>query len=48
VTLNGRQRNVMADQIATVRKLRLRRRIGHLSMGDVGAVAHVVRLQLDL
>lgn len=38
----------MADQIATVGKGRLRRRLGVLTMEDVESVARVVRLQLGL
>ena len=48
VLLNGQRRKAMADQIATVSILRLRRRMGRLSGDDVAAVERVVRLQLGL
>jgi mRNA interferase MazF len=48
VSLNGRRRKAMADQITTASILRLRRRMGRLSRDDINAVARVVRSQLDL
>ena len=48
VTLNGEQRKAMADQLATVSKLRLKDRIGRLSREDVAAVERAIRLQLAL
>jgi len=48
ITLNGEPRKAMADQITTVAKERLRRRLGKLAPDDVEAVARVVRLQLSL
>jgi mRNA interferase MazF len=48
VTLNGRRRKAMADQITTASKLRLRRRMGKLVSGDIDAVERAVRVQLDL
>ncbi len=48
VTLNGERRKAMADQIATVSKRRLQRRLGTLSRDDLEAVMRVVRLQLGL
>ena len=48
VSLNGRRRKAMADQITTASILRLRRRMGRLNFGDIDAVARVVRLQLAL
>ena len=47
VSVQGRRRT-MADQIATVSVLRLRRRMAQLSTGDIEAVERVVRLQLGL
>jgi mRNA-degrading endonuclease toxin of MazEF toxin-antitoxin module len=38
----------MADQITTISKLRLLRRMGHLTTEDVAAVARVLCVQLDL
>jgi len=48
ITLNGAARKAMADQITTVTKARLRRRLGKLAPEDIEAVARVVRLQLGL
>jgi mRNA interferase MazF len=48
VSLNGRRRKAMADQITTASTLRLRRRMGRLTRDDVDAVARAVRVQLDL
>jgi len=48
VLLNGAPRKAMADQITTVAKERLFRRLGQMSADDVEAVARVVRLQLGL
>jgi len=48
VTVQGRQRKAMADQIATVAKRRLQRRIGRLSASDMTAVEQAIRLQLAL
>jgi len=48
VSVQGRRRKAMADQIATVSVLRLRRRKAQLSTGDIEAVERVVRLQLGL
>jgi mRNA interferase MazF len=48
VTLGGERRKVMADQITTVSKLRLRRRQGRLSGEDMEAVGRVVAAQLGL
>jgi mRNA-degrading endonuclease toxin of MazEF toxin-antitoxin module len=38
----------MADQIATVSRLRLRDWIGRLAAGDLAAVERAIRTQLDL
>jgi mRNA interferase MazF len=48
ITLNGRPRKAMADQITTASKLRLQRRLGVLAAEDMNAVGLVVRLQLGL
>lgn len=48
VTLQGRQRKAMADQIATVAKRRLQRRIGRLASADMTAVERAIRIQLAL
>jgi mRNA interferase MazF len=46
ITLNGERRKAMADQIATVSKLRLIRRVGILSTEDLGGVVQAVCVQL--
>ena len=48
VSVNDQRRKVMADQIATVSKQRLLRRLGMLGAEDVAAVERVIRLQLGL
>ncbi len=48
VTLAGQPGKAMADQIATVSKLRLDRRIGVLSAADLSGVERAIRLQLGL
>ena len=48
VTVQGRQRKAMADQVATVAKQRLQRKMGRLSSSDMTAVEQAIRLQLAL
>ena len=48
VTLNNEQRKAMADQLATVSKLRLKDRTGRLSHEDIAAVERAICLQLGL
>ena len=48
VRLNGEPRKAMADQIATVSKLRLRLKIGVLSEPDLRLVECAIRVQLGL
>ena len=48
VNLEGEQRKAMADQIVTVSKKRLQRRIGRLSSSDMTAVERAIRVQLGL
>ena len=48
IRLNGQPRKAMADQISTVSKRRLQRRLGALGKDDLDAVARAVRLQLGL
>ena len=38
----------MADQIATVSKMRLTHREGRVSKSDMGKIEHAVKLQLGL
>jgi mRNA interferase MazF len=48
VTVGSQTSKVMADQIATVSKQRLREKIGDLSAEDLAGVERIVRLQLGL
>lgn len=48
VTLKGRQSKVMADQLTTVSKLRVKGYIDALSAEDMTMVNAILRLQLDL
>ena len=48
VSLNGDARKAMADQIATVSKLRLSTRMGVLSESDLRLVEDAIRVQLGL
>jgi mRNA interferase MazF len=48
VTVAGEQRKAMADQLATVSKLRLSDRIGRVETTELAAVARAIRTQLSL
>jgi mRNA interferase MazF len=48
VTLNGEKRKAMADQLATVSKLRLESKLGALSEPDMLAVERAIATQLGL
>jgi len=48
VSLNGEPRKAMADQIATVSKLRFGNRLGALSVPDMQVVEAAIRTQLAL
>jgi mRNA interferase MazF len=48
VLVSGERRKAMADQITTVSKLRLQRRLGRLSDADMAAVGQVISMHLDL
>jgi len=48
VTLEGRQSKAMADQLVTVSKSRLQKRIGQLSQADLGNVEQAIKVQLGL
>lgn len=48
VTLNKKRGKAMADQLATVSKLRLFRKIGMLSADDMQKVGEAIKIQLDL
>jgi len=48
VTVAGKQNKAMADQIATVSKLRLSTRIGTLSGQEMQRIGEAVKVQLDI
>jgi mRNA interferase MazF len=48
VTVAGKKGKAMADQLATVSKLRLSKRIGALSAEDMKAIGGSIKVQLDL
>lgn len=48
IMFKGKKVKAMADQIATVSKLRLTRRAGTLSRDDTGKIEEVIKIQLDL
>jgi mRNA interferase MazF len=48
VEVEGVQHKAMADQLATVSKLRLQRQMGQLSKVDLSGVERAIRVQLGL
>ena len=48
ILLNGNESKAMADQLATVSKLRLFKRAGTLSEEDMLKVGEIIKIQLDL
>jgi len=48
VTINGKQSKAMADQIATVSKLRCIRKEGTISASELKAVERAIKIQLGL
>ncbi len=48
VLFNGKESKAMADQLATVSKLRLFKRAGALSEEDMQRVGEVIKIQLDI
>jgi len=48
VIFNGKESKAMADQIATVSKLRLFKRAGVLSEEDMLRIGEAVKIQLDI
>ena len=48
VTIGGKQGKAMADQLATVSKVRLSKRIGPLSPEDIRKVGNAIKVHLDL
>ncbi|MBI3941228.1 MAG: type II toxin-antitoxin system PemK/MazF family toxin [Acidobacteria bacterium] len=48
VSVKGRRRKAMADQLTTVSKYRLSNRLGQLSRPDLERVEHAILVQLGL
>ena len=48
VAFDGKESKAMADQLATVSKLRLLNRAGVISEGDIRKVEEVVKIQLGI
>lgn len=48
IVLNGERRKAMADQIATVSKIRLRTKLGSISETDMHLVETAIAVQLSL
>lgn len=48
VLLNGKESKAMADQLATVSKLRLFKRAGILSEEDMFKISETIKIQLDI
>jgi len=48
VTVAGKKGKAMADQLATVSKLRLSKRIGIVSAEEMKRIAEVIKVQLNL
>ena len=48
VMLHGKQNKTMADQLATVSKLRLFNRVGVISADDMQKVGEAIKIQLGL
>jgi mRNA interferase MazF len=48
VTLQGEQRKAMADQLTTVSKTRLRKKLGELSLADLEGIEQAIKVQLGL
>src|SRR3954466_10615812 len=48
ITVAGERSKAMADQLATVSKVRLRERIGRISSDEIEAVGRAIKVQLQL
>ena len=48
VMVKGKKNKAMADQLATVSKLRLFNRVGVISVDDMQKVGEAIKVQLDL
>ena len=48
VAFEGKESKALADQMATVSKMRLFRRAGILSQEDMGRIEEAIKIQLDI
>ena len=48
MTVNKRQSKAMADQVATVSKVRLLGKMGRVSQADMHQIENALRVQFDL
>lgn len=48
VSVRNQRRKAIADQLATVSKLRVSRKLGQLSREDLGRVEHAILVQLGM
>jgi len=48
VTLGGSRRKAMADQITTITKARLKRKLGAIDSSDISGVEGAVKIQLGI
>ena len=48
VTVNKQQSKAMADQIATVSKLRVLNKMGRVTQADMQQIENAIRIQLDM
>lgn len=48
VTMRGKKNEAAADQIATVSKKRLYKKIGHVSDTELGDIAYAIKVQLGM
>lgn len=48
IDVGGRRQKVLASQVFTASKVRLRDRLGEISAGDLASVEQALRVQLDL
>ena len=48
VLLDGKESKGMADQLATVSKLRLHKRVGFISEEDMIRINEAIKIQLDI
>lgn len=48
IEVNGKLSKAMADQLATVSKIRLKKKIGKISIDNMYDIERAIRVQLDL